>query len=189
MVCDQGDQRLPQRGGVAAHVCGPTRGWGELRLGRATALWARPWPPARTHSHPGGPSPLSGTCVPRGRGCWAQAGRWAGQTGSGQRSAPLSSPAGSGLGERGRRSACPAGARDSQRWPRSHMGCSPLGHGAVSWEAQEGTAGNLPPPPHLLPTPAPSLPSLPSGLPQACLAPAPSIQPRSEPHRGRGHWG
>lgn len=185
MVRDQGDQRLPQRGGVAAHVCGPTRGWGGGRSGWVgpPLLGARPWPPARTHSRPGGPSPLSGTCVPRGRGCRARAGRWAGQTGSGQRSAPLSSPAGSGLGGR------EVGGQPAAREPETAEG----GHG-VTWGAARWATGLCPGRPRrelqatfpLLLTsslpPPPSLPSLP-GEPEDSPRPAWRLLPAHSPGR------
>ena len=141
VVRDQGHQRLPQRGGVAAHVCGPTRGRGCSGWVGPPLLGARPWPPARTHSHPGGPSLLSGTCVPGGRSCQARADRWAGQTGSGRRSAPLSSPAGSGLGRR------EVGGQPATRGPVTAKGGHGVTWGAAHWAV--GTVSWFPPKPHL----------------------------------------
>lgn len=100
VVSHQGYQRLPQGAGVATHVCGHhTRrqgGQGSCAT-HPLATTLAGCPPTHTHSRPGGPSPQSGTCVRMGRGCLAQAGRWAGRTGSGGHSGLPSSSAGSGL--------------------------------------------------------------------------------------------
>lgn len=96
MVRDQGHQRLPQRAGVAAHTCRAR----PLSAGQLTVAGRCSGLAAPTHSRPRGPSPRSGTSVPRGRRRQARAGRWAGRTGSGRRSAHPSSSAGSGLGRR-----------------------------------------------------------------------------------------
>lgn len=84
--------------------------------------------PRPTHSHPGGPSLQSGTCVQLGRSCRAQGGRWAGRTGSGQHSVPPSSPAGSGLGGREARGQPVSwGPRRTEGGHRVTRGCSLAG--------------------------------------------------------------
>lgn len=165
VVGHQGHQRLLQGAGIAAPVCGHG----------AVSGARRPWPgplpapgrraaPTRAHSRPGGPSPQSGTCVRWGRGCWARAGRWAGRTGNGLHSGPLSSSAGSALGQeeaRGQHGAC-GSAMDRGR-PLSYTRVQPHWAGPrnagrpgprLLGRGRSATPGTLPP----CPGPPPSRP-------------------------------
>lgn len=162
VVCDQWHQRLPQRGGVAAHVCGPTRGAGVLRLGRATAPGGTTLAPCPHSLSSWWPQPAIWHLCPGGKelpGSGRQMG-WTNWERTAQRSPFFSSRIRTGQ-ERGRRSACHAGARDSRRWPRSHTGCRPLGRGDCVLGGPGGNcrqASPSSPSPSLCPPPAPVSP-------------------------------
>lgn len=111
VVRDQGDQRLPKRRGVAAHVCRPTRGVGVLRLGWATAPGGMTLAPCPNSLSSWWPQPAIWHLCPAGKGLLGS-GRQMGWTNwerTAQRSPFFSSRIRTGW-ERGRRSACRAGA-------------------------------------------------------------------------------
>lgn len=153
VVGHQGHQRLPQGAGVAAHVC---RQGHVCQGGHCSLDTTLPAAPTATHSRPGGPSLRSGTCVRQGRGCWAQAGRWAGRTGSGRHSGPPSSSAGSGLGGREARGQPGWGVHDGYSVAAESHQVRPAGREAVTGRPRGGRKARPSPRPRLCPPVHPS---------------------------------
>lgn len=183
MVRDQGDQRLPQRGGVAAHVCRPTRGGGGAQAGSGHRSWG----------HDPGPLPALTLVLVAPARYLALVSRGEGTAGLGQAD---------GLDKLGADSAAlPFLLQPDQDWA-GEVGGQPAarepetaegGHG-VTWGAARWATGLCPGRPRrelqatfpLLLTsslpPPPSLPSLP-GEPEDSPRPAWRLLPAHSPGR------